>query len=112
MARLKNGNILMVWRNDPGFNLTLMAQLSTDDGRTFSTPAVPMNGAPVASGAPREILVTGPFGVEPRLLLLDSGILLLLSGRPRIYLWALPAGANPLADAWQPYDLGKISRGR
>ena len=107
-VRLKDGRMLMVWRNDPGFNLTLMAQISNSDGVAWSAPAVPMDGAPVSPGAPGEVLVSGPFGVEPRLLLMDSGVLLLLSGRPRIYLWALPAGADPLKDTWYPYDLGKI----
>ncbi len=107
MARLADGRILMVWRNDPGFNVSLMAQFSSDDGKTFSQPAVPMNGAPVPAGAPGEVLVRGPFGVEPRLQLLESGVLLMISGRPRMYIWALPAGADPLTDEWYPYDLGK-----
>jgi hypothetical protein len=97
----------MVWRNDPGYNITLMAQVSSDDGKTFSQPAVPLNGAPVPAGAPGEVLVRGPFGVEPRLQLLESGVLLMISGRPRMYIWALPAGADPLTDEWYPYDLGK-----
>jgi hypothetical protein len=108
MARLADGRILLVFRNDPGFNLTLMAQVSSDDGKTFSQPAAPMNGAPVPSGAPDEVLVSGPFGVEPRLVLLESGVLLLLSGRPRMYLWVLPPNADPLTATWKPFDLGAI----
>eukprot|EP01048_Picozoa_sp_COSAG05_P008037 COSAG05_NODE_594_length_8461_cov_4.373475_3_plen_943_part_00 len=109
MVRLADGRILMVWRNDPGFNMTLMAQVSFDDGKTFSQPAVPMNGAPVPAGAPGEVLVRGPFGVEPRLVLLPkSNVLLLLSGRPRMYIWVLPPNADPLTATWQPFDLGRI----
>jgi hypothetical protein len=43
LARLTNGKLLIIWRNDPGYNVTLMAQVSSDDGATFSV-AAPLHG--------------------------------------------------------------------
>ena len=105
LIRLSDGRLLSVWRNDPGTNLTLMAQVSSDEGRTFSV-ATPLNGKPVTTGA--YPLTPGPFGVEPKLAYTESGVLLLQTGRPRIYLWALPLGADPLRANWQSFDLGVI----
>eukprot|EP01045_Picozoa_sp_COSAG04_P005201 COSAG04_NODE_237_length_19103_cov_15.726268_5_plen_152_part_00 len=53
-------------------------------------------------------ITPGPFGVEPSLIMLESGVLLLSTGRPRIYVWALPPGSDPLTDPWQPFDIGQI----
>ena len=105
LVRLANGNLLTVWRDDPGYNTTLMAQVSKDDGHTWTT-AAPLHGK--ISNGNYEMIVDAPFGVEPKLAMMDSGVLLLLTGRPRMYLWALPAGADPLTATWQPHDLGKL----
>ena len=88
--RLANGAILMVWRDDPGYNTTLMAQVSEDDGLTWSL-ATPMHGK--ITNGDYEMIVDAPFGVEPKMVLLDSGVLVLSTGRPRIYMWSvsLPA---------------------
>ena len=99
------GLILIVWRNDPGYNVTLMAQVSRDEGLTWSL-AAPMHGV-IDDGAYEQI-VDAPFGVEPKLQMMDSGVVVLSTGRPRMYLWALAPGADPLTAVWQPIDQGKI----
>ena len=88
-----------------------MGQVSETDGLTWSV-ATPLNGPPVDDdrwGEPGGKITAGPFGVEPKLAMQEnSGVLVLSTGRPRIYLWALPAGSDPLKDSWQPFDLGAI----
>ena len=105
MVRLANGLILIVWRNDPGYNVPLMAQVSRDEGLTWSL-AAPMHGV-IDDGAYEQI-VDAPFGVEPKLQMMDSGVVVLSTGRPRMYLWALAPGADPLTAVWQPIDQGKV----
>lgn len=105
MVRLANQDILLIWRNDPGYNITLMAQVSRNDGRTWSV-AAPMHGK-IRDGA-FENIVDAPFGVEPKLQMMASGVVVLSTGRPRMYLWALPPNADPLTEAWQPFDQGKL----
>ena len=61
MVRLANGKILMVWRNDPGYNVTLMAQVSDNEGLSWSL-AAPMHGK-ISDGAYEQI-VDAPFGVS------------------------------------------------
>ena len=110
LTRLADGKILYVWRNDPGYNISLMGQVSADEGLTWSK-ATPLNGPPVDDdrwGEPGGKITKGPFGVEPKLAMLDSGVLFLSTGRPRIYVWGLPKDADPLKDKWQPFDLGAI----
>jgi hypothetical protein len=105
MVRLADGKILMVWRNDPGYNVTLMAQVSSDQGRTWSL-AAPMHGK--ITDGDFEDIVDAPFGVDPKLQMMHSGIVVLSTGRPRMYLWALPPGADPLTAVWQPFDQGRL----
>ena len=110
LVRLANNKILWVWRNDPGYNISLMAQVSSDEGKTFSL-ASPLQGPPADNnrwGESGSRLTSGPFGVEPFLIMQESGLLLLSTGRPRIYLWALLPGQDPLSDPWQPFDIGQI----
>ena len=106
LARLADGKILYVWRNDPGYNISLMGQVSEDDGITW-TRATPLNGPPVDDdrwGEPGGKISKGPFGVEPKLAMQDSGALFISTGRPRIYLWGLPKGGDPLSDQWRECD--------
>lgn len=105
MVRLANGKILIVFRNDPGYNVTLMAQVSDDEGLSWSL-AAPMHGK-IADGGYEQI-VDAPFGVEPKLQMMDSGVVVLSTGRPRMYLWTLAPGADPLTDRWHAFDQGKI----
>ena len=105
MLRLSNGKLLIVWRNDPGYNITLMAQVSPDDGQTWSL-AAPMHGK--IKDGDFEDVVDAPFGVEPKLQMMTSGVIVLSTGRPRMYLWSLAPGADPLTAMWQPFDQGKI----
>ena len=87
-----------------------MGQVSETDGLTWS-PASPLNGPPVDNdrwGEPGGKITAGPFGVEPKLQMMDSGVVVLSTGRPRMYLWALAPGADPLTAVWQPIDQGKI----
>ena len=105
MVRLADGKILVIWRNDPGYNVTLMAQTSDNDGQTW-TLAAPMHGK--ITDGDFEDVVDAPFGVEPKLQMMGSGVLVLSTGRPRMYVWALAAGADPLTATWQSYDLGKL----
>ena len=56
------------------------------EGKTW-TLASPLNGPPVDHnvwGQPGYKISAGPFGVEPKLAMQDSGVLFLSTGRPRI----------------------------
>ena len=71
---LRDGSIYCVWRSSGG---PLCASQSRDDGKSWSS-ATPFDAA---SGE--------PFGVEPKMVLLEpSGILVISAGRPGVYLWA------------------------
>ena len=108
--RLADGRVLAVWRNNAnashGYNESLMAQVATTDagGRLRWGLASPLRGRSQNGDT-----VPGPFGVEPKLAMTSStGVLLLMSGRPRLYLWALPPGADPLTGTWQGFDVGAL----
>ena len=68
-----------------GYNVTLMAQTSEDDGRTW-TRAAPMHGK--ITDGDFENVVDAPFGVEPKLQMLSSGVLVLSTGRPVLRLFS------------------------
>lgn len=68
LTRLADERMLYIWRNDPGYNISLMGQASTDEGVSWSK-ATPLNGPPVDGnswGEPGGKISSGPFGVEPK----------------------------------------------
>ena len=107
----KGQRLLAVWRNqDPtshAWNQSIMGQQSFGGGRQWTT-AEPLRGQYATPTRNSNISTAGPFGVEPKLAVTASGVLLLLTGRPRLYLWLLAAGENPVAGEWRGFDLGAL----
>lgn len=85
-ARLPDGRLLCVYRVGSGRQYHYHCSYSADQGRTWTRPR-PMRQ---------------PWSVEPQLVCLESGVLLLSGGRPGLMLWACTDGRG---DDWQALDL-------
>jgi hypothetical protein len=86
-ARLPDGRLFCVYRVGSGNHQPYHASLSADQGRTWSSPR------PLGAGS-----------VEPQLVCLENGTLLLAGGRTGLFLWVCPEGdgAN-----WQRINLAE-----
>jgi len=86
VARLPDGRLLCVFRVGSGSAYPYHACDSADDGATWSAP----RGLP------------GTWSVEPQLVCLPGGVLLLSGGRTGLFLWVCAEGDGRL---WQRLDL-------
>ncbi|MHB0956693.1 MAG: sialidase family protein [Pirellulaceae bacterium] len=84
ITRLKDGRLLCVFRLDSGCKYG--QSLSADDGRTWSEPTA----------------MERPFSVEPSLVTLTDGTVVLSGGRPGLFLWV---NKNGDAQDWEQIDL-------
>lgn len=75
-ARLPDGRILCVYRVGSGNEQPYYASESADEGRTWSRPRA----------------LDGAWSVEPQLVCLENGVLLLSGGRTGLFLWVCPEG--------------------
>lgn len=87
MIRLADGELMAVYRVGEGKEWHLRRSYSNDDGHTWTKP---------------EELPA--YSVEPKMLRLDNGAIVLATGRPGIHLWLTtdPRGA---AASWQDVDI-------
>lgn len=85
-VRLADGRLLCVYRVGSGRNWRFHKSLSADEGLTW-TPPERMEDA---------------WSVEPILLSLENGLILLAGGRWGIFLWVCTDGAG---ESWQPVNL-------
>ncbi len=83
-ARLFDGRLMNVFRLESGLHYG--QSWSPDEGRTWSPP----------------ILTTGPFSVEPSLMVMPHGVVALSGGRPGLYLWLDRTGQGT---EWQSVNL-------
>lgn len=84
--RLADGRLMAVYRT--GTNKPLCKAYSSDEGATWTTPQ------PMPAG--------GPHGVEPKLLRLPNGLLVVSAGRYGIFLWVCSDGVG---DAWTAFNV-------
>lgn len=87
-ALLPDGRILCVYRMGPVRPHFFYKSYSADKGRTWSKPA----------------RVEGAWSVEPQLVCLENGALLLSGGRPGLYLWVCPEGDG---NRWEKIDVAE-----
>lgn len=87
MVRLADGELMAVFRVGEGRERHLHRSYSKDDGRTWTKPDV-----------------LPAYSVEPKMLRLDNGTIVLSTGRPGIHLWLTtdPRGATA---SWQDVDI-------
>ena len=89
LLRLSNGLLVLVfrdWNGSPVIDLyvrQLSITVSADDGRHWETPA-PLLGRNDSLADPG---LPPPHSVEPKLVRLDNGIVVLVSGRQGQWLW-------------------------
>ncbi|MBI4558190.1 MAG: exo-alpha-sialidase [Candidatus Hydrogenedentes bacterium] len=83
-ARLADGRLLTVYRTGSDYHKSY----SSDEGETWSAPE-PMPGV---------------FRVEPQLVRLENGVLLLSGGRQGLYLWACTDGEGK---KWEQFNLAE-----
>lgn len=83
-ARLKDGRLMCVFRL--GAELPLGQVFSSDEGKTWTEP----------QGMP------GPRSVQPALVVLEDGALVLTTGRPGVWCWIDLTGKG---ESWQSVDL-------
>jgi len=87
-ARLPDGRLLCVYRVGSGRDQAYHASDSADDGRTWSRPR-PLPGA---------------WSVEPQLVCLGNGALVLSGGRPGLFVWVCAEGDG---SSWERLNLGE-----
>jgi hypothetical protein len=85
-VRLADGRLLCVYR--VGSGLEYRKSYSADAGRTWTRPQV----------------VEGAWSVEPQLVRLRNGLILLSGGRPGLLLWGCADGEG---DRWEPVNLAE-----
>lgn len=85
---LKNGGILCIFRVGSGEKYVYHKCYSADAGKSWSKPEG----------------MQGVFSVEPQIVRLANGILVLAGGRPGLFLWICTDG---LGTDWQRWDLAK-----
>lgn len=85
MIRLADGDLMAVFRVGSGRSWNLRRAYSSDDGRSW-TPAEPIP----------------PYSVEPSMLRIANGTIVLSTGRPGIRLWL---SADPRGESWQDVDI-------
>lgn len=83
VCRLRDGRLMCIFRTDGGLPYGLT--FSTDDGKTWDKPTQLEFGS-----------------VEPSLVVLDDGAVVLTGGRPGLFAWFNADGAGT---SWQPIDL-------
>jgi hypothetical protein len=84
LCRLKDGRLMCVFRNDG--NLEYGQTWSRDDGRTWDRP----------------VLMPNIRSVQPSLVVLEDGMVVLSGGRPGVFVWINPDGSG---QSWHPIDL-------
>lgn len=104
MVRLTNGSLMLVFRSRGGWR-PLCSAISDDEGTTFSPPEL-LPAPPTVEIVPRPPapfpLISGAvWGVEPKLLKLENGLIVLSTGRGGIMLWAT---TDP-PTTWVPFNL-------
>ena len=102
-ARLDSGAIYCVWRSE-GTGKPLCSSTSTDEGVTW-TAAEPLRGrtaVPRSRGSLSPPEPTVPYGVEPKLVKLSNGKLVLSTGRPGVFVWA---AEDPPTNGWTPFNV-------
>ena len=87
-ARLPDGRLMCVYRVGSGREHGYHASYSTDDGGTWSKPQ----------------RMTNSWSVEPQLVCLENGMLLLSGGRPGLMLWVCTDGEG---EKWQMLSLAQ-----
>lgn len=87
-ARLPDGRLLCVYRVGSGKSHLFHKSYSSDEGQTWSRPA----------------RIEGAWSVEPQLVCLNNGLLLLSGGRPGLFLWACADGKG---DRWVKLNLAE-----
>ena len=85
-ARLKDGRLMCVYRVGGGREQHYHASYSSDEGVSWTKPAP----------------LPDQWSVEPQLVCLDDGTLLLSGGRPGIFLWVDRAGTG---ESWEAINL-------
>lgn len=86
VCRLKDGRLMCIYRLDS--NLTYGQTWSGDEGRTWTEP----------------VECRGPRSVEPSLVVLKDGTVVLSGGRPELKLWINGDGTG---EDWQEVDIQK-----
>lgn len=87
-ARLADGRLLCIYRVGSGREHQYHKSLSADEGRTWTA------SEPVA----------GAWSVEPQLVRLGNGLLVLSGGRPGLFVWVCTDGEGT---AWQAVNLAE-----
>eukprot|EP01047_Picozoa_sp_COSAG01_P058332 COSAG01_NODE_6861_length_3466_cov_2.895456_2_plen_310_part_00 len=104
MVRLSNGSILVVFRSVGTWH-PLCSVLSSDEGSSFSQPQflpAPSSSELVPQPPSHFSLISGTvWGVEPKMLKLENGLLVLSTGRGGLMLWAT---TDP-PTTWVPFNL-------
>jgi hypothetical protein len=112
---LKNGDLFTVFRGggwrDPGYPsrdrggaeayFPLCSSVSSDEARSWSRPKV-MSGPKTST-----LFTAGPAGVEPKLLSLPNGLLVLSTGRPGIFVYVAedPPPEVSGVGRWQRFNI-------
>ena len=91
-ARLPDGRLMCVYRVGSGRQYHYHFSISADDGRTWAKPRSMEN----------------QWSVEPRLVCLENGTLLLSGGRPGLMLWVCTDGNG---GHWQALNLAEHHNG-
>jgi hypothetical protein len=106
MTTLANGSLFAVFRSE-NTNYPLCSTVSNDEGKSWSkaiTMPGPTGRNPMtihSSGTPA--MSDGPFGVEPKILTLPNGLLVLSTGRLGQFLWV----ADDPPQAWTSWNVAK-----
>jgi len=85
-VRLADGRLLCVYR--VGSGMDYYKSYSSDEGATWTPPE----------------RMAGVFSVEPQLVRLDNGLILLSGGRPGLYLWVCADGEG---NRWERFNLAE-----
>ncbi|MGH9342572.1 MAG: sialidase family protein, partial [Terriglobia bacterium] len=85
VIRLKDGELMAVFRIGAGRRWNLRRCYSRDEGHTWTKP----DKLPV-------------YSVEPRMLRIANGTIVLATGRPGIHLWL---SIDPRGEKWQEVDI-------
>lgn len=85
VIQLEDGELMAVFRVGSGRQWNLRRCYSRDEGHTWSKPDV-----------------LPAYSVEPEMLRIDNGTILLATGRPGIHLWL---SADPRSKSWQDVDV-------
>jgi hypothetical protein len=87
ICRLKDGRLMCLFRMDSG--VPYGQTWSNDDGKTWTPP----------------IAASGPFSVEPDVVVMKDGTVIVAGGRPGIYLWFNTDGTGK---DWQEIDTREL----